>query len=102
MEDLRVRKTKKSIEAALIELTEIKGFTNVRIVDIAEKAEVNRNTIYLHYDSKEEIISKMLDESFSRTDSDKQLLSEVSIKMTRKKIYNLFIRMFEVVNNKYL
>ena len=99
MEDLRVRKTKKSIETALLELIEIKGFSNVRMIDIAERAEVNRNTIYLHYDSKEEIIKKMIDQSFSSRNDGQEFLSEISLRMTKKKVYSLFIKMFEVVKD---
>ncbi len=99
MEDLRVRKTKKSIETALLELIEIKGFKKVRMVDIADRAMVNRNTIYLHYDSKEEIISKMIEESFNGIEGEKNFLDQISPRMSRKKIYNLFIKMFEIVKD---
>ena len=49
MEDLRTFKTKRAIESAMMELIELKGYSKVKIIDIANKAQVNRNTIYLHY-----------------------------------------------------
>ena len=52
--DLRVLKSRNAIENAFINLVEIKGFQNVTITEIADKAMVNRNTIYLNYGSKED------------------------------------------------
>lgn len=48
-EDLRVRRTRKLLQKALIELTVEKGFAAVTIQDIAERAMVNRSTVYRHY-----------------------------------------------------
>ena len=49
MEDLRVRRTRKLLQKALIELTVEKGFAAVTILDISERAMVNRSTVYRHY-----------------------------------------------------
>jgi AcrR family transcriptional regulator len=49
MEDLRVRRTRKLLQKALIELTVEKGFAAVTIQDISERAMVNRSTVYRHY-----------------------------------------------------
>ena len=57
-EDLRVIKTKNSLKKALIDLTNEKGFDNVSVIDIVNKANVNRNTVYLHYENKEDLIKK--------------------------------------------
>jgi AcrR family transcriptional regulator len=48
-EDLRVRRTRKLLQKALIELTVEKGFAAVTIQDISERAMVNRSTVYRHY-----------------------------------------------------
>ena len=64
-EDLRVKKTKTAVLNAFISLIEEKGFENVKIIDIANRANVNRNTIYLHYDSKEMIIEEIIDNIFT-------------------------------------
>lgn len=48
-EDLRVRRTRKLLQKALIELTVEKGFAAVTVQDISERAMVNRSTIYRHY-----------------------------------------------------
>ena len=58
--DLRVIKTKKAIQGAFIQLIKEKGYQNVSISEIALKAKINRNTFYLHYDTKDDLIKKMM------------------------------------------
>ena len=84
MEDLRSIKTEKAIEDALMELIETKGFSNIKIKDIAEKANVNRNTIYLHYNSKEEIVTKMLAKAYGQSDFAGEVISLISGRFDRK------------------
>ena len=64
--DLRVIKSRLAIENAFINLVEIKGFSNISIKEIAEKAMVNRNTIYLNYGSKEDILESILKSSVQK------------------------------------
>ena len=59
-EDLRVVRTRNAIENAFISLIEEKGFENVKMVDIASRANVNQNTIYLHYETKEMIMERIM------------------------------------------
>ena len=63
-QDLRVIKSRSAIENAFINLVEIRGFQNVSITEIAEKAMVNRNTIYLNYGSKEDILEAITQQIF--------------------------------------
>ncbi|MBZ0292889.1 MAG: TetR/AcrR family transcriptional regulator, partial [Anaerolineae bacterium] len=49
MEDLRVRRTRKLLQQALIELTVERGFSEITVGDIAERAMGNRSTFYRHY-----------------------------------------------------
>ncbi len=57
-EDLRVRRTRKLILDALIELTIQKGFSNVTVRDIAQHAGINRATFYRHYQDKFDLIDR--------------------------------------------
>lgn len=61
--DLRVQKTKKLIKDAFFELVEEKGYSKVTVMEIANKAMVNRNTFYLHYVDKEDLIDQILTEN---------------------------------------
>ena len=63
MEDLRIIKTKQAIKDAFFSLVEEVGFDNVHIKDVAKRAQINRNTFYLHYESKEDLVQKLANES---------------------------------------
>ncbi len=64
--DLRVQKTKQFIKEAFIELVEIKGYNKVSVTDIVRSAQINRNTFYLHYENKEELVKKLIAEASAK------------------------------------
>ena len=97
-EDLRVKKTKTAVLNAFISLIEEKGFENVKIIDIANRANVNRNTIYLHYDSKEMIIEEIIDNIFTSELHDFNMSSYLNSKINKKRIYDMFHKIFVIVN----
>jgi AcrR family transcriptional regulator len=47
--DRRKRKTRIAIQKACIELIQEKDFDTITISDIAERADINRATFYLHF-----------------------------------------------------
>ena len=49
--DRRVSKTKKLLSDALMALIIEKGYDDVKVQDILDKANVGRTTFYLHYES---------------------------------------------------
>jgi AcrR family transcriptional regulator len=51
--DRRIQKTKKQLSQALIQLILEKGYENVTVQDILDKAEVGRSTFYAHYENKD-------------------------------------------------
>ncbi len=61
VEDLRVRRTRKLLQQALIQLTIEKGFADVTVRDITERAMVNRATFYRHYVDKYDLLSKYIE-----------------------------------------
>lgn len=97
-EDLRVVKTRQAIEFAFISLVEEKGFENVKIIDIAKRANVNRNTIYLHYDSKEMIIEDLIDRTFSKSLEGFDIPSYLKQRTNKKKIIEMFRSIFNLIN----
>lgn len=56
--DLRVVKTKKAIHDAFLSLIQTKGYDKITIQDIAEAAMINRNTFYLHYTDKFDLMEQ--------------------------------------------
>jgi AcrR family transcriptional regulator len=61
-EDLRVRRTRKLLQTALMELTIQKGFDSVTVKDICEQAMVNRATFYRHYVDKYDLLDQYMNE----------------------------------------
>lgn len=97
MEDLRTRKTISAIESALMELIETKGFSHIKIKDIAEKANVNRNTIYLHYNSKEDIVTSILRKAYGDTNFASDVITFLTGKLDHESGKNLFIKMLTAI-----
>lgn len=56
--DRRILKTKLAIRAALVSLIKEKGFDAILVGDIAEWANINRGTFYLHYQDKFDLLEK--------------------------------------------
>lgn len=48
-QDLRIRRTKKALNEALLILMERKSFSRITIQELANEAMINRATFYLHY-----------------------------------------------------
>ena len=76
-EDLRVKKTKQLIKEAFIELIEIKGYNYVSVSDITKKANINRNTFYLHYNDKEDLILKLISKAYAKLDNELKYFTSI-------------------------
>lgn len=66
--DRRIVKTKRAICNALIELLSIKNLEEITITDIANKADVNRKTIYNYYMGIHEILGEIEDNLIQNLD----------------------------------
>src|SRR5262245_61916794 len=62
LEDLRVRRTRKLLQKAMLEAASEKGFAQVTVSDITERAMVNRATFYRHYEDKYDLLTKYMEE----------------------------------------
>lgn len=60
--DRRILRTKQSITKSFLELFLEKDFEAITINDIADRANVNRGTIYLHYTDKYDLLDKCIEE----------------------------------------
>jgi len=56
--DRRIIRTKVAIRDALVYLIEKKGFDEILVSDLAERANINRGTFYLHYQDKYDLLDK--------------------------------------------
>ncbi len=70
--DLRVRRTHKFLQEAIIDLIAEKGFDTITVGDIAERAMINRATFYRHYQDKYDLVAKIFE------DTAKQLLENTA------------------------
>jgi AcrR family transcriptional regulator len=83
--DPRVRRTRRLLQDALLALAEEQDFAAITVGEITRRADVNRNTFYLHYRDKDDLVTQTLDALFdeltapSRTfvDSHKSLAPDV-------------------------
>jgi len=60
--DRRILKTQEALKRAVLELMAEKSFDDITIQDIADRANVNRGTIYLHYQDKYDLLDKLIEE----------------------------------------
>ena len=59
--DRRIQKTRQLIMNTFIDLLAEKGFEKITINDIAERANINRGTVYLHYVDKFDLLNKCIE-----------------------------------------
>lgn len=61
-QDLRTLRTKNALKSVLKELLLSKDFENISVKEVCEKAEINRRTFYLHYDTIDDLLMEILDD----------------------------------------
>ena len=57
--DIRVKKTRRAIQKAFIELLREKPIEKITVKEIAERAEINKTTFYAHYETLDALIDQM-------------------------------------------
>ncbi|MBW7456826.1 TetR/AcrR family transcriptional regulator [Paenibacillus sepulcri] len=63
-EDPRVLRTRQLIREAFRELLQNKGFDAITIKDIAQRATINRATLYAHYEDKYALMEEITEQAF--------------------------------------
>jgi AcrR family transcriptional regulator len=63
-QDRRIVRTRTALREALIALIQEKGFEAISIHEIADRANVNRATFYLHYRDKEDLLTRSMQEVY--------------------------------------
>lgn len=98
--DLRVKRTQKAIKQALLELIEEKGFERITVKDITDRAEISRNTFYLHYEDKYDLTNKMCDELMSKLffNVGKQLRREQRLSIDTNSVARIMQIGIEIIN----
>ncbi|MFZ4452432.1 TetR/AcrR family transcriptional regulator [Salibacterium aidingense] len=94
--DRRVKRTRRLLKNALLELIHKKGFNAITVRDLTEKADVNRATFYQHYHDKFDLLDQAIDD---------MLLSLVTYVVPKnveeitdiEKASPVFVRLFEFI-----
>lgn len=96
--DRRIGKTKKSIKHALFLLMEQKDISAISVTELADLADINRKTFYLHYQSVEDVILEIEDELIT---SLKDIIEEYRFDSDQSKILGVFLRLNQLINEDY-
>ena len=92
--DMRVVRTRKWLQDALLQLMKEKSFKDIQITEIADRAQVSRPTFYLHYQSKQELLLSHVDAVFDEFYTD--MSHEIAVnKADRKWCSILMFRYWE-------
>ena len=65
-EDLRVIKTKMLIRKSFIDLSKKISYQKISVKDLCDTAMINRNTFYLHYENKDDLVKEIINETISK------------------------------------
>ncbi|MGE7603511.1 TetR/AcrR family transcriptional regulator [Peribacillus sp. NPDC097675] len=95
--DLRIRKTRKAIKEAFLSLIQTKGYERITIQDIAEEAIINRNTFYLHYVDKPDLMDKLCKESMEKLNVCMNLEVNDIQEMNRDMFISILSETFKVI-----
>jgi AcrR family transcriptional regulator len=78
--DRRTIRTKKMIRSALAELIDEKGFINISVTDLTQRADINRGTFYLHYVDKYDLLEKIENEIIQEIEEETKHLDSVNMR----------------------
>ena len=97
--DRRVRKTKQALMDVFLEVLEEKGFEQITINEVADRADVNRSTVYFHYADKYDLFKKCIEMHLekifvgcSNASPEELLLNTFSYIKQNKSVFQLFLR----------
>ena len=99
--DLRVRRTQKMLQEALIELVAERNFDAISVGDIAERAMVNRATFYRHYQDKYDLMEKIFGDMLNQMVQSigPNILPVNKINFNKKPVH--FIKIFEHIDQNH-
>lgn len=97
--DLRILKTRKAIKEAFLKLIQTKGYERITIQDIASEAMINRNTFYLHYVDKPDLLEKLCQESIEKLNICINLKSKNIQELNKSMFVSLLSETFKVIED---
>lgn len=89
--DRRILKSQEAIKKAVLELMTEKSFDRITIQDIADRANVSRRTIYLHYTDKYDLLDRLIEVHMNELRS----ICESAVDLSLKEANLLWFEYFE-------
>ena len=62
IQDRRVRRTRRALREAMLDLMEEKGYDQVTVEELTDRADIGRTTFYLHYSAKQDLLLEQFGE----------------------------------------
>ena len=91
--DRRSKRSREAIHAAFRELLSEKDLSQITVTEIAQRANRNRKTFYLHYNAIEDLISELLQEECRYVvDQLEEALRKTRAARTRRSCTRLWVR----------
>ncbi|MGF7046428.1 AcrR family transcriptional regulator [Paenibacillus sp. DS2015] len=99
-QDRRITKTRLDIKEAFIALMQEKSFNELTVLDITERANINRTTFYKHYLDKFDLLDKYEAEIFKKIEEAMDEVTMNSLKDTLEKQISFLslIKVYEYFN----
>jgi AcrR family transcriptional regulator len=94
----RKQRTRSQLVQAAISLILEKGYDAVSVEDITERADLGRGTFYVHFDNKEQLVWKAIQEGFDALNA--EVLTRYAHEQSPRLEYLVWIRMFEYAATK--
>lgn len=95
--DPRVKRSRRMLRDALIVLMKEREYSEISVRDIAERADLNRATFYLHYTDKQDLLHQSIDDVLSEIAERFQHIALETNLADVSKVELLFLNMFEFI-----
>lgn len=96
--DLRIERTRTSLWTALLELIEERGYDELSVMDITERAKVNRTTFYRHYEDKDDLFRQGCVDLCDSIIAEMRLISKLELDTDLSWLPRYVRRMFECID----
>jgi len=94
--DRRISRTKKRLRESLTTLMQEKPVQSITVREIAEMADINRSTFYLHYQDVYDMVTQIQDDMFQDFND---VMMEMPEKPTEEDMFLLTEEIFTVIQN---
>ncbi|WP_433563062.1 TetR family transcriptional regulator [Nocardia sp. CA-151230] len=90
-EDRRVRRTRRALRDALVSLSLERGYANVTVEDITERADLGRATFYTHFTDKDALLDRVVTDLIAELNGRLEPLADLSeVGFTGKPVLEVF------------